>query len=158
MTKQQLQEEIKTKVKPGVKPSHLKKLKRSKSEGDIPKTTPLPTHSTPLNRSKSTEPFQDPQYPYTTLISQQEELDKLHKETTAKSETIKLLRKKIEDLEKSNPPNALLTNQLQEKQKSLESLREQLEETNAELNSLKKEKSNLLDTNLELKHQGLKDW
>src|SRR5688572_18381827 len=43
MTKQELQKEIQDKVKPGIKPSDLKKLKRSKSEGDIPKAPPLPT-------------------------------------------------------------------------------------------------------------------
>jgi len=41
--KDQLQQELKVKVKPGVKPSDLRKLKRSKSEGDIPKAPPLPT-------------------------------------------------------------------------------------------------------------------
>lgn len=157
MTKQQLQKELLEKVKPGTKPSHLKKLKRSKSEGDIPKAPPLPTHSTPLNRSKSTEPFQDSKYPYTTLVSQQEELNKLKKETTAKSDTISLLRKKIEDLENSNPPNALLSEQLTTKQKEIEELRKNLELTNSELNSLKTEQSNLLDDNLTLKHQSLKD-
>src|SRR5579871_1860789 len=103
MTKQDLQKELKEKVKEGVKPSDLKKLKRSKSADDIP-TAPLLPLSTPLNRSKSTEPFQDPKYPYTTLISQQEELDKLKKETVAKSDTIALLRKKITELEQTTPP------------------------------------------------------
>jgi chromosome segregation ATPase len=35
MTKEQLQKEMLEKVKPGIKPSQLKKLKRSKSAGDI---------------------------------------------------------------------------------------------------------------------------
>jgi hypothetical protein len=39
MTKQQLQQELKEKVKEGIKPSHLK---RSKSLGDIPSAPPLP--------------------------------------------------------------------------------------------------------------------
>jgi len=157
MTKENLQKELKEKIKPGVKASDLKKLKRSKSADDIPSAPPLP-HSVPVSRSKSTEPFNNPQYPYTTLVSQQKELEKLQKETTAKSDTIKLLRKKIEDLEQSNPPNLLLQNQLSEKQKDLESLRKQLELTHQELNSLKQNHSNLLDTNLTLKHQSLKDW
>ena len=42
MTKQELQKEILAKVKPGTKPSHLKQLKRSKSDGDIPKAPQLP--------------------------------------------------------------------------------------------------------------------
>jgi hypothetical protein len=40
MTKQQLQQELKDKVKEGIKPSQLK---RSKSLGDIPKAPPLPS-------------------------------------------------------------------------------------------------------------------
>jgi predicted RNase H-like nuclease (RuvC/YqgF family) len=153
MTKEKLQQEIKDKVKPGVKPSDIRKLKRSKSADDIPSTP----SSIPVSRSKSMEPFQDPKYPYTTLISQQEQLKKLQKETTAKSDTIKLLRKKIEDLEQSNPPNLLLQNQLSEKQKELESLREQLETANTELSTLKETHSSVLDDNLTLKHQSLKD-
>ena len=98
MTKPEFQKELKEKITPGVKPSTLKKLKKSKSTGDIPKISPLPT-ATSLNRSKSTEPFSDPKYPYTTLISQQEELETLRKETETKSTTISLLRKKIENLE-----------------------------------------------------------
>ena len=145
MTKDQLQKELEEKVKPGVKPSHLKKLKRSKSADDIP-STPA---SVPLNRSKSTEPFKDPQYPYTTLISQQEELDRLQKETTAKSDTIKLLRQKIEDLEKTNPPTPLLQDQLKEKQSQIENLRQQLE-TKPALTEL--------DQSLFARHKNLKDW
>jgi len=40
MTKDQLQKEIKDKVKPGIKPSDLRKLKRSKSADDIPTSSP----------------------------------------------------------------------------------------------------------------------
>ena len=96
MTKDQLQKELKEKVKPGIKPSQLK---RSKSAGDIPKA-PLPS-SVPVSRSKSNQTFNDPKYPFTTLISQQEELEVLKKETQTKSTTIALLRKKVEELEKS---------------------------------------------------------
>src|ERR1700722_4467162 len=152
MTKTNLQKELLEKVKPGTKPSHLKKLKRSKSEGDIPQAPPLP-QSTPLSKSQSNPPLTEVKYPYTQLISQQQTLEKLEKETTAKSDTIKLLRKKIEDLEKNNPPNALLSEQLTTKQKDLESLRAKLESTNSELNSLKATNSTLLDTNLTLKPQ-----
>ncbi|CAJ0856019.1 17307_t:CDS:2 [Entrophospora sp. SA101] len=48
MTKDQLQAELKKKVKPGIKPSHLRK---SKSLSDIPVAPPLP--NTPLQKSKS---------------------------------------------------------------------------------------------------------
>ena len=173
MTKQALQAELKEKIKPGVKASDLKKLKRSKSDSDINNIPSPPPLSVPLSKSKSQEPpFRDEKYPYTTLISQQQELEelknslssfdkerqKLKKETTAKSDTIKLLRGKIEEMEKSNPPNALLTDQLKEKQKEVEDLRKQLETKNQELNSLKSQHSTLLDDNLTLKHQSLKDW
>ena len=118
MTKDQLQKELLERMKPGVKPSDFRKLKRSKSEGDIPKA--------PLSKSQSNPP--------TT------EIEKLDQETTAKSDTIALLRKKIEDLEKTNPPSQLLQDQLQEKQSQIENLRQQLE-----------------DNSLLARHQNLKD-
>src|SRR5205807_8039922 len=64
---------------------------------------------------------------------------------------------KLEEQLKNNPPTQLLHDQLTTKQKEVEKLREQLEEKNRELITLKDEKSNLLDTNLTLKHQALKD-
>ena len=152
MTKDQLRKEMLEKVKPGVKPSTVKKLlKRSKSEGDIPKTQPLP-QSTPLSKSHSNPPLNDPKYPYTTLISQQQELAKLQKETVAKSDTISLLRKKIEELEtqlKNNPPTQLLKDQLAAKQQQIENLRSQLE-TKPALTEL--------DQSLSARHQNLKSW
>src|SRR3954447_22567096 len=90
MTKQDLQKELLEKVKPGTKPSHLKKLKRSKSADDIPKSSPLPTSTTPLT---------DTEYPYTTLINQQQIIEKQEEASKTKSDTIKLLQKKIDDLE-----------------------------------------------------------
>src|SRR3954451_24802092 len=42
MVKDQLQQELEEKMKPGVKPSDLRKLKRSKSAGDIPSAPPSP--------------------------------------------------------------------------------------------------------------------
>src|SRR5437016_4044461 len=116
MTKQELQKELKEKVQPGVKPSDLrrqskgddlKKLKRSKSADDIPSS---PLQSVPLTKSQSNPPLTAVKYPYTQLVSQTQEIDKLKKETQAKSDTIKLLRDKIERLEKS-PPGSLLQDQ-----------------------------------------------
>src|SRR5215475_10762302 len=56
MTKKEaLQKEITEKVKPGIKPSDLKKLKRSKSDSDItqvPKAPPLPNNLDEINRLK----------------------------------------------------------------------------------------------------------
>src|ERR1043166_1502577 len=151
MTKQDLQKELKEKVKEGVKPSHLKKLKRSKSADDIPSAPPLPT-SIPLSKSQSNPPLNAPKYPYTTLISQQQELERLAKESETKSTTISLLRKKVAELEKNNPPTQLLQDQLSEKQKEIENLRQQLE-TNPNLTDLTE-----LDQSLFARHQGLKSW
>ena len=150
MTKDQFQKELEEKVTPGVKPSDLRKLKRSKSADDIPATP----SSVPVSRSKSTEPFKDPQYPYTTLVSQQEELVALRKETTAKSDTIKLLRQKIENLEKTNPPHQLLQDQLSEKQQELESLRE----TSQNLKKVLKETLTELDNSLFARQQAVKQF
>jgi len=49
MTKQDLQKELQEKVKEGVKPSDIKRLKRSKSADDIPNPPPNP----PLKKSHS---------------------------------------------------------------------------------------------------------
>jgi len=103
--KEQFKKELKEKIKPGVKASDLKKLKRSKSADDIP-SAPA---SVPLAKTQS------------------------------------------------NPPNQLLTDQLKEKQQEIEKLREQLETTNTELKSLQETHSSVLDDNLSLKHQSLKD-
>lgn len=138
---QDLQKELKEKVKEGVKPSDLKKLKRSKSDSDISQILPAPPlpQSVPLSKSQS-NPLNDPKYPYTSLISQQEKITELEKETKAKSETIALLRKKIDSLEKV-PPAPLLQDQLTEKQKEVESLREKLEEVNQKLTQTSQELS-----------------
>ena len=51
MTKDQLQQELKKEIRPGVKPSDLKrKLKRSKSADDIPSSS---TPNIPLQKSQS---------------------------------------------------------------------------------------------------------
>jgi DNA-binding transcriptional MerR regulator len=42
MTKEQLQQELKEKVKAGVKPSDIKRLKRSKSANDVNPNPPTP--------------------------------------------------------------------------------------------------------------------
>src|SRR4051794_2706722 len=143
MTKENLQKELLEKVKPGTKPSDLKRSKSAEQIGLTP-----PVH---LERSKSAEPqsFTDPKYPYTTLMAQQEELITLRKETETKSTTISLLRKKIEELEKSNPPNLLLQEQLAQKQQQIESLKEQLENKPLETSEL--------DQALLARHQNLKD-
>ena len=94
MTKENLQKELKEKVKEGIKPSDLKKLKRSKSADDIPSAPPSP----------------------------------------------------------ADPPIQLLQDQLSEKQKQIEKLREKLEEKQTSSSSLE------LDNSLFARHQNLKDW
>jgi hypothetical protein len=83
MTKQALQQELKEKVKAGVKPSDLKKLKRSKSADDIKEIPPA-------------------------------------------------------------PPLPIVNDQLKEKQKEVEDLRKQLEETNAKLKKTEQDLDNSL--------------
>jgi len=137
MVKEQFQKELKDKVKPGVKPSDLKRLKRSKSAGDIPATPPSPT----------------------LKIKQLE--DKISVlELTVETKDRELLEKEseIKQLKKNPPPHQLLTDQLKEKQKDLESLREQLATVSTELTTLKNSQDIILDENLTLKHQSLKDW
>jgi hypothetical protein len=64
-------------------------------------------------------PESNTSYPYTQLVSQAQTIERLEKETTAKSDTIALLRIKCEDLETSAPPNQLLQDQLTTKQKQI---------------------------------------
>src|SRR5688572_23561503 len=117
MTKQALQKELLEKLKPGTKPSDLK---RSKSASDIPLPPPLPPS---LTRSKSTEAstFKDPKYPYTTLISQQQRIEELEKESSSKSTTISLLRKKISELEQPISSNLELDQALLKRHQNLKS-------------------------------------
>src|SRR5437868_4630 len=90
MTKPAFQKELTEKVKPGVKPSHLKKLKRSKSDSDIPKAPPLP-----LNAS-----FTDPNQALSTLteeLKKQTDLNALlTDQLKAKQSEIESLRQQLE--------------------------------------------------------------
>src|SRR5437764_730531 len=132
MTKDQLKKELKEKVKPGVKPSQLK---RSKSLSDIPKAPPLPK----LTKSKSAEELE--------TQATREEL-----ETKISTLELKLEVSQRElaekEIEKQNAfaQKTLFKEQLKEKQRTIESLREQLE-TKA---------SNELDQALNQRHQNLK--
>ena len=157
MTKQKLQQELLEEVKEGVKPSDLKKLKRSKSADDIPSpSTPIPLKKTqsqleiPLTQPNSKE-----------QISNLKEQVKFHAETAANYlKSLQSSQARVSELEGKikNPPSSLLQDQLKEKQKEVEKLREQLEEKNEELEKLKETHSSVLDDNLTLKHQSLKDW
>ncbi|CAI2167903.1 1494_t:CDS:1 [Funneliformis geosporum] len=100
MTKQALQKELLEKVKPGAKPSDIKRLKRSKSAGDIPTAPPLPNLAQEnqqlkdqLARLKATPPNL---FLSGLLETKQQELEKVRKESETKSNTIRLLRENLE--------------------------------------------------------------
>src|SRR5437868_133895 len=101
MTKKaDLQKELLTEVKEGIKPSDLKrKLKRSRSLGDIPTAPPPPPNLEQENNRLKAE---------LNKITQQ--LKELHNHP-------------------SHPPTPLLTDQLKEKQKQIEHLRQQSEDS-----------------------------
>jgi chromosome segregation ATPase len=106
MTKEQYQKELLEKVKPGVKPSDLRKLKKSKSADDLPEPSP----------SRLSE-----------LETKNQELEK---QLTLTSQALDELTKIAQG---NVPPASLLKEQLTEKQKEVENLREKLETTNLKL-------------------------
>ena len=79
MTKDQLAAELKAKVKTGIKPSDLKKLKHSKSADDIPSTPPNP----PLKKSHSQLEIPLPNQPSKDQIIKQLKQDLLFTQNTA---------------------------------------------------------------------------
>jgi hypothetical protein len=122
MTKQDLQKELKEKVREGVKPSDIRKLKKSKSESDIPKA-PLP-NSVSIKKSQSqleiplTQPNPEEQ------ITQLQEQVKFHAETASNYlKSLQSSQAKINELEeklKNNPSaNTELDNSLIARHKSL---------------------------------------
>ena len=143
MTKELLQKELNEKLKVGVKPSDLKKLKRSKSADDIP-TSPPPA-SQP--RRKSVNP----------VITE----DTLTKQLSEAQDQISILELKLEtcqreltELNSLTAENKHLREQAKIKQQQMESLRKDLEETNSKLTQTQQE----LDNSLQARHQGLKDF
>src|SRR5687767_15896932 len=107
MTKQDLQKELKKRVIPGVKPSDLKKLKRSKSADDIPKA---PT-SVPVKKSQSQLeiPLTQPS-PEKTLTELQAQI-RFHTQTAANYlKSLQISQAKVSELEeqlKHKPLNQL---------------------------------------------------
>src|SRR6185369_13890589 len=104
MTKDQLQAELKAKVKAGVKPSDLKKLKRSKSADDIPSSL---TPNIPLKKSQSQLNIPLPQPTLTQQISSlQDELtterkrvSSLREDLSSSQDKTKQLKEKINQIE-----------------------------------------------------------
>src|SRR5687768_9263514 len=82
MTKDQLQKELKEKVREGIKPSDLKKLKRSKSADDIPQTS-TPSQSVPLTKSQSQSEIPLNQSSPKSQITQLQNQVRFHAETAA---------------------------------------------------------------------------
>jgi uncharacterized protein YPO0396 len=181
MTKQELQAKIKEKVKPGIKPSQLK---RSKSLSDIPKAPPLPKSSPTLTKSKSAEELES--IPSSKeLVEQLEtqisvlelkletskrEKDQLAVDNHQLATALKLAEKQVHA---KTPPASLLQEQLKEKQKEIESLRKQLETAHSQINELKnpdysqalipaqtsaQAEFSELDQSLIARHQNLKDF
>jgi chromosome segregation ATPase len=152
MTKEQLQKELKEKVKPGVKPSQLK---RSKSADDIPSSPP----NTPLKKSQS-----QLEIPVTQQSSSKDQITQLQEQVKFHAETaqnylqsLQTSQAKVNELEeklKKFPPNLLLAEQLKEKQKEVESLRSKLENTNTKLT----ERTEELDNSLQARHEALKTF
>jgi len=150
MTKQALQKELLEKVKPGTKPSHLK---RSKSESDIPKAPPLPL-------SEMEELKKENNQLKSEIQQMQERLKGLHDfakgSNSSPTNPNQALNTLTEELKKSTDLNALLTDQLKAKQSQIEELRKEKElalipaTTNSELSEL--------DQSLVSRHKSLKNW
>jgi chaperonin cofactor prefoldin len=107
MTKQNLQKELKEKIKEGIKPSDLKKLKRSKSADDI---------------SSESEA--------NALQKENSELKKQLEQTT-------LALSELTKIRNNTPPAPLLQEQLKEKKKEIETLREKGEDSAKQIETLR---------------------
>src|SRR5689334_1824307 len=106
MTKPDLQKELKEKVKEGVKPSDLKKLKKSKSLDDLTNSAPNP----PLQKSKS-----QLEIPLSSTSSNQDrQISALQDELTTERQRVSSLRGDLaQEQEKSKQFKEKIT-QLQE--------------------------------------------
>src|SRR6185369_707652 len=111
MTKQDLQKELKEKVKEGIKPSDLKKLKRSKSADDIPTSSTNP----PLQKSKS-----QLEIPLSNQPTLQQKISALQDELTTERKRVSSLR---EDLASSQGKNKQSAQRISELEDSILELR-----------------------------------
>ena len=139
MTKELLQKELLEKVKPGTKPSQLKK---SKSLSDLPIQ---PKANSP--KRKSLEIPTPPKSLKVQLTEAQDQISILE----LKLETC---QRELTELNVLSQENNHLKAQAKVKQQQMESLRQQLEETNSKLVQVQTE----LDKSLEARYQGLKDF
>ena|SRR6266480_2054432 len=111
MTKQQLQKELLEKVKPGTKPSQLK---RSRSLGDISQPSPLP--KTPLTKSKSAQ-----------------ELEPVNSSLEQLETQISVLELKLETCQRELTELNSLTAENTQLKKELAELKKQLSQTQKDL-------------------------
>jgi len=166
MTKKQaLQKELLEKVKPGTKPPHLKKLKRSKSDSDIPKAPPLPLSEMEQLKKENEQLKQEAQATAQRLKG----LHDFAKSGNASSPTnpSQALSTLTEELKKQTDLNALLTDQLKAKHSEIELLRQQEEDSAKQIEELRKDLEEThpisnelseLDQSLISRHKSLKDW
>src|SRR5690348_2368597 len=111
MVKEQLQKELKEKIKPGVKASDIKRLKKSKSDGDLPQAK-----TQILNRSQSSNNIPTaPLSPVTKIKQLEDKISVLALTVETKDREITERDLEIKQLKK-NPPNLLLADQLKQKQ------------------------------------------
>ena len=117
--KEQLTKELKEKIIEGVKPSDLKKLKKSKSDSDIP----TPTLNTPLKKSQSqleiplTKPSSEEQ-----IIAQLQEQVKFHAKTASNYlKSLQSSQAKVSELEEKlkNQPTLELDQHLMARHRNL---------------------------------------
>jgi chromosome segregation ATPase len=156
VTKDQLQQELKKEVRPGVKPSDLKKkLKRSKSADDVVSPS---TPNIPLQKSQSQLEIPLTQPSKEETITNLKEQVKFHAETAQNYLTsLSTSQAKVSELEekiKKNPPTPLLQEQLKAKQKEVEELRKQKEQLNQKLT----ENTEQLDNSLFARYEAVKQF
>ncbi len=138
MTKEQLQKELLEKVKPGTKPSHLKK---SKSLSDLPTQ---PKDNLPKRKSLDLLPTEN---------SLKKQLTEAQDEISILALKLETCQRELTELNVLSQENKHLKAQAKIKQQQMESLRKNLEETNSKLTQSQQE----LDKSLEARYQGLKD-
>jgi len=149
MTKQDLQQELKEKVKEGIKPSDLKKLKRSKSADDIPTSAPNP----PLKKSHSQLEIPVSNQPSKDQIIKQLKQDLLFTQNTANNylTSLQVAQAQIAQLQEQikENPTELKTKINQLEDKILELRVEKIKEFN-EYYETKQELETELDSNISL--------
>ena len=137
MTKQDLQKELKEKVKEGIKPSDLKKLKRSKSADDIPTSSTNP----PLQKSKS-----QLEIPLSNQPTLQQKISALQDELTTERKRVSSLR---EDLASSQGKNKQSAQRISELEDSILELRVEKIKEFGEYLEKKQELTQELDENIQ---------